>query len=76
MAKQVTVPTAKAGAFTSVYAFYQDVRSEMSKVAWPSKEELKGHTQVVVVLLLVLLVIIGVFDWVFLNVISQLIKLV
>ena len=76
MAKQVTAPAAKPSVFSQMYDFYQDVRSELSKVAWPSKEELKGHTQVVVALLIVLLVVIGTFDWVFLQVITQLLRLV
>ncbi len=76
MAKQSTDPTGKPSAFTKLYEFYEDVRSELSKVAWPSKEELKGHTQVVVALLLILLVVIGAFDWVFQAVVWQILSLV
>ncbi|MCC6695587.1 MAG: preprotein translocase subunit SecE [Candidatus Hydrogenedentes bacterium] len=55
--------------------FFQDVSVEMSKVAWPSKDELKGLTQVVLVTLLVLAAIVGVYDWVFLHVVKLLLLL-
>ena len=58
-------PTAQAGRFNPVnrlQGFLQEVKLEMEKVAWPSKDELKSQTSIVLMLLFFLAVIIGVFD--------------
>jgi len=51
--------------------FVRDVKFEMSKVSWPTLEELKGSTMVVIVLSLAFAVYIFAADWV----LSQLVKL-
>lgn len=51
--------------------FVRDVKFEMSKVSWPTREELKGSTMVVIVLSLAFAVYIFAADWV----LSQLVKL-
>ncbi len=33
----------------SATKFLQDVRSEMSKVSWPTRQELKGQTWIVII---------------------------
>jgi preprotein translocase subunit SecE len=40
--------------FKKVSKFLQEVRQEMAKVSWPSREELKGTTIVVIVITLIL----------------------
>jgi len=40
--------------FRKLNKFIQEVKQEMSKVSWPSKDELKGTTTVVIVVTLVL----------------------
>lgn len=45
-----------------VTAFFNDVKLEMSKVSWPTKDELIGSTIVVLVSLAVLSIFIGVCD--------------
>ena len=40
--------------FRKINKFTQDVKVEMSKVSWPSREELKGTTVIVIVLSLIL----------------------
>jgi preprotein translocase subunit SecE len=65
MAKQATATAVKAGPVARLKEFYQEVKVEMSKVAWPSKAELKSSTSVVLFLLLVLAAIIGVYDKLF-----------
>ena len=42
--------------------FFKDIKIEMSKVSWPSKDELIGSTIVVIVSLAVLSAFIGVCD--------------
>ena len=40
--------------FKKISKFLQDVKQEMSKVSWPTREELKGTTIVVIVITLIL----------------------
>ena len=40
--------------FKKISNFFQDVRQEMSKVSWPTRDELKGTTIVVIVLTVIL----------------------
>jgi len=42
--------------------FLQDVRSEMSKVSWPSRQELRGQTWIVIVVSLFFAVFIYIVD--------------
>ena len=51
--------------------FVREVKFEMSKVSWPTLEDLKGSTVVVIFLSLVFAVYIFAADWV----LSQLVKL-
>ncbi|MFQ5648384.1 MAG: preprotein translocase subunit SecE [bacterium] len=43
--------------------FFADVNQEMSKVSWPSYEELKSSTIVVVILSLISVVFVFFSDW-------------
>jgi preprotein translocase subunit SecE len=45
-----------------VKTFAQDVQSEMKKVTWPTREELRGSTMVVIVTVIIMSVFIGVVD--------------
>ncbi|MCX5685932.1 MAG: preprotein translocase subunit SecE [Candidatus Omnitrophica bacterium] len=45
-----------------VAAFFKDIKLEMMKVAWPTREELIGSTIVVLVSLAILSLFIGVCD--------------
>jgi preprotein translocase subunit SecE len=45
--------------FEKLNKFLQEVRQEMSKVSWPSRDELKGTTVIVIILTLFL----SVFIW-------------
>ena len=46
-------------------AFFQEVRGEMQKVTWPTREELMGSTAVVLTTMFILSAFIGVADFVF-----------
>jgi preprotein translocase subunit SecE len=66
MAKQaVAGGTAKPGPIQWLRTFYQEVRAEMSKVAWPSRDEIKSSTQITMIILAIFAVIIYVFDLIF-----------
>lgn len=48
--------------FEKVVGFLQEIRMEMSKVTWPTREELVNSTGVVIVLSLMFAGVIGFFD--------------
>ncbi|MDZ7317364.1 MAG: preprotein translocase subunit SecE [candidate division KSB1 bacterium] len=52
--------------------FFQDVKSEMAKVSWPTKEELKGETALVIIVSLAFSVFIFAVD----HLLSWLIQLI
>ncbi len=74
MAKQTSEPEAKVNIVTRVKDFYQDVRTEMGKVTWPSKDELKTSTSVVMILLVISAVVIYFYDVIFQVVVMGLFK--
>ena len=53
--------------------FLREVRSEMAKVTWPTANELKGQTLVVIVAVLIIAAFIGLVDLVLNNTIRLLI---
>jgi len=63
------------GFIERIQQFILDVRSELRKVNWPTKDEVKSMTQVVMVALLILAAIVAVYDWIFLRVIQALLLL-
>ena len=75
MGKQAAVSAPKLNPIARLKAFIQDVKSEMLKVAWPSREELKSSTSVVLALLVVFGIVIYVYDLVFRFVVLNLLKI-
>ena len=53
-----------------VQTFLSEVRVEMQKVTWSTREELMGSTAVVLMTMLILSTFIGITDFVFSNVLS------
>ncbi|HET9887294.1 MAG TPA: preprotein translocase subunit SecE [bacterium] len=45
-----------------VKQFAQEVQLEMKKVTWPSRDELRGSTMVVIVMVILVSIFIGVVD--------------
>jgi preprotein translocase subunit SecE len=76
MAKGTAVTAAKPGLFDRIVEFYQDVKVEMSKVTWPSKEDLKASTAIVLLVLAMFGIIIGLFDTVFQFLMFRILSLV
>lgn len=76
MAKQAVGATeTKLGPIASLRNFYQEVLTEMTKVTWPSKEELKSSTSIVLMMLFLFAAVIKVYDVVFQFIILGLFKL-
>ena len=76
MAKTPTaaVPTRLPKPLVQLRDFLREVKSELSKVTWPSKEELRSSTQVVLIMLAVLAAIIYGYDMVYQNVMVWLLQ--
>lgn len=67
MAKQIASASVavQPGPIQRTVTFFEEVKSEMAKVSWPTREELKSSTTIVFIVLAIMAVVIGVFDWVF-----------
>ena len=52
----------RPGIFTAFSEYVKDVRVEMSKVSWPTREELRESTLVVIVMVFVIAIFIGIVD--------------
>ena len=77
MARQATIAgEAKPTIINRVQDFYHEVMAEMAKVTWPTKEELKSSTQVVLGLLVLAAFITLLYDQVFSKAILGLFKLI
>lgn len=65
----------RPGIFTAVSEYVKDVRVEMSKVSWPTREELRESTLVVIVMVIVISLFIGIVDRVLSLAFEQVLKL-
>ena len=52
----------RLGLIASVTGYIRDVRIEMSKVSWPTRNELRDSTLVVIVMVFIISIFIGVVD--------------
>ncbi len=76
MPKEVAESESKVGIFDRIQQFYQEVVAEMKKVTWPTWDELKSSTSVVLIILIIFAAVIYVFDFVFQNAVFYIFKLV
>ena len=53
-----------------VAGFFNDIKLEMSKVSWPTKDELIGSTIIVIVSLAMLSIFIGICDLVLSKIVN------
>ena len=74
MAKQAPADKAKPGPVARMRAFVQEVKVELSKVTWPSKEDLKASTQVVMILLVIMAALVWAYDVTFQGVMVWLLQ--
>ena len=68
--------TRPAGRIARFIQFLRDVRNELRKVTWPTFDELKKATTVIIIFVTVLGVMIGLMDslfqWVFVKLVARL----
>ena len=55
-------PTAQPGRIARFFQFLRDVRNELRKVTWPTFDELKKATTVIVIFVTLLGILIGLMD--------------
>jgi preprotein translocase subunit SecE len=48
--------------FQRLVRFIKEVRNELTRVSWPSRDEIRGSTAVVIAIVLILAVFIGLVD--------------
>lgn len=65
MAKQAVASEEKPGFFGRIVNYYGEVRTEMDKVTWPTREDLQVSTKVCLMMLVAMAGIIFFFDQVF-----------
>ena len=59
-----------------VQKFFSDYKSELNKITWSSKDDVRKNTITVIVIILVLVIVIALLDFIFLNGIEALKHLV
>ena len=50
------------------YGFSNEVAAELRKVTWPSREETRSATVVVIITTLIIAAILGLYDWVWIGI--------
>lgn len=75
MLKQTTMAEGKPGIVQRVQEFFQEVRTELGKVTWPTVDDLKVSTKVTMLMLAIVSIILFLFDQVFQRVILVLLSL-
>lgn len=65
MSKQATATEPQPGVVQRVTTFYDEVKTEMDKVTWPSMDDLKVSTQVTLLMLAFMATIIFFADRIF-----------
>ncbi len=76
MAKQMQATPPNPNVILRLYTYIQDVRGELEKVTWPSRDDLKAHTLVVLFFLALLAVMIGSMDVAFQRIVLTLFNLI
>ncbi len=56
--------------FEKISKFFSDVSQEMSKVSWPTYDELKSSTIIVIVLSLLFVVFVFSSDWILASILK------
>ncbi|MFR3911928.1 MAG: preprotein translocase subunit SecE [Clostridium paraputrificum] len=58
-----------------MFKFFREVKAEVKRITWPSKNETKKALIAVAVFVLIYVVIIGGFDYIFQNLFEVILKL-
>ena len=67
--------TKKTPSNGGLFKFFREVKAEVKRITWPSKNETKKALIAVAVFVLIYVVIIGGFDYIFQNLFEVILKL-
>ena len=67
--------TEKAIKNNGLFSFFREVKMEVKKITWPSKDEAKKAFVAVVIFTLIYIVLVGGFDFIFQNLFEMILKL-
>ena len=67
--------TEKAGKHNGLFGFFRDVKAEVKRITWPSKDETKKAFAAVIILTLLYTLLVGGFDFIFRNLFEIILKL-
>lgn len=62
---EANVNVKKKPFFARMKKYFKDTKSELKKVTWPTKEQLKQNTTVIVVFIILIGIFLAVFDAIF-----------
>ena len=60
---------------SKIMGFVSEVKAELKRVTWPTREELIGSTVIVCILVVVFAIILGAMDAIFTNIVGYIVKL-
>lgn len=70
MAEANAVAKQKKPFFARIKKFFKDTKSELKKVTWPTKEQLKKNTGVIIAFIILVAIFLFVFDVAFGKLVS------
>ncbi len=62
---EANVKTNKKPFFARIKKYFKDTKSELKKVTWPSKEQLKQNTAVIIAFIIAIGIFLFIFDAIF-----------
>ncbi|PWM47125.1 MAG: preprotein translocase subunit SecE [Clostridiales bacterium] len=65
----------KPNVFKKIGRFFKELKSEITKVVWPSPSQVVNNTITVLVIALICSIFIGIIDWLFKTGVSLLMKI-
>jgi preprotein translocase subunit SecE len=75
MSDKNNVKTGKAVQKSSLFSFFREVKAEIKKITWPSKDETKKALIAVLIFTLIYIVLVGGFDFIFNHLFKVILKL-
>jgi preprotein translocase subunit SecE len=67
--------TEKAIKDNGLFSFFREVKMEVKKITWPSKDETKKAFIAVIVFTIIYTILVGGFDYIFKNLFGMILKL-
>lgn len=75
MSDKNNVKTGKAVQKSSLFSFFREVKAEVEKITWPSKNETKKALIAVLIFTVIYIVLVGGFDFIFKSLFEMILKL-